>query len=269
MNQTPGRIRALLEKYEIQPRKSLGQHFLADPNVTSKIVDLIPPEGLTVEVGAGTGALTTALAERGHQVVAYEKDSRLRPLLAEVLSGIAGVEIRFADVMTIDLAADVGADDWILAGNLPYNIATPLILDVLRDAPTAHYMAVMVQLEVAQRLVSAPGSKSYGVPSVVAQLYGDPTLEFRVPAQLFVPPPGVASAVITIRRYSRTRPFAGRAADLASTAFRQRRKMIRSSLATVVPDLQQVLAMAAIDDDLRADALSPEDYLAIAEAEAA
>ncbi|MFQ5967393.1 MAG: 16S rRNA (adenine(1518)-N(6)/adenine(1519)-N(6))-dimethyltransferase RsmA [Acidimicrobiia bacterium] len=269
MTQTPSQIRDLLRRYQIAPRKSLGQHFLADPNITAKIAALAPVALPIVEVGAGTGALTVALADAGHEVIAYEVDERLRPVLEEVLEGVTGVELRFADAMDVDLADDVAASKWALVGNLPYNIATPLILDVLRHVPAVGRFVVMVQTEVAERFVARPGTKSYGVPSVVTQLYGLPALEFRVPPQLFVPPPAVGSAVIIIDRRPDVRSSASRAADLAAAAFGQRRKMIRSSLADAVPNLTDVLARAAVADDLRADALRPADYLAIAEAEAA
>ncbi len=266
MTQSPSEIKDLLERHGVTPRKSLGQHFLADANVTAKIASLVPEDLPVVEVGAGTGALTVALSERCPRVVAYEVDTRLRPVLEEVLRGRENVEFRFVDAMTVALAP--GDPEWVLAGNLPYNVAAPLVLDVLRGGSPAR-LVVMVQLEVAERLVAGPGSKAYGIPSVVTQLYSIPSLRFRVPPQLFVPPPAVLSAVVSLDRRADVSSETARAADLATAAFGQRRKMIRTSLAGEIPDLRRVLEDAGIRETIRADALLPHEYLEIAKAEAA
>jgi 16S rRNA (adenine1518-N6/adenine1519-N6)-dimethyltransferase len=268
MTQGKRAVQELLERYDLVPRKALGQHFLADPNLVRKLVELaaVGPGGRVVEVGAGTGALTRALGQAGFQVVAYEVDERLRPLLAEVLEGFVNVEVRFEDALAV-LPADLGEGPWTLVANLPYNIGTPLLLKMLTDASNVHRFVVMVQKEVAERLMAGPGSRTYGIPSVVAALHADIHREFNIGPQVFVPAPTVDSVVITLQRRPAP-PYARRAIELASVAFNQRRKMLRRSLADVVPSVTEVLAAAGISGDMRAEQLSPMAYVGLAEKEA-
>lgn len=272
MSRVQGRreVTDLLARHGITPRKALGQHFVADPNIVRKLVRLarVGPGDEVLEVGAGTGTLTMALAEAGCRVLAYEVDRRLEPLLTEVVADLPGVELRFADAMQVDFAGVLAHPGWTMCSNLPYNVGTPLLLGLLREVPHIGRYVVMVQREVAERLVAVPGSKDYGVPSVVAQLFSTVEIAFRVPPQVFVPPPEVESAVVLLERLGeRLPPQAGRAADLASAAFRQRRKMLRGSLAAVVPDPGGLLAAAGIAEERRSDDLAPDEYLALAAAE--
>ena len=139
-------IRRLLERHGLHPRKSLGQHFLADPNLIRKVVEVagVGPSDRVVEVGAGTGALTVALAAAGAHVVAYEVDERLRPVLEETVAD-TGIDLRFVDVMDVDLQAELEGDRWKLVANLPYNVGTPLVLDVLMIVTKITSATVMVQ----------------------------------------------------------------------------------------------------------------------------
>jgi 16S rRNA (adenine1518-N6/adenine1519-N6)-dimethyltransferase len=157
--QTPAAILALLERHGVRPRKMYGQHFLADRNLIDKVVKLadVAPDDRVVEIGAGTGALTVALVERGARVVAYEVDEELRPILAETLVGRA-VDLRFADVMEVNLEEELEGAPWKMVANLPYNVGTPLLLDVLLHVPRIVSMTVMVQTEVADRLIARPGT---------------------------------------------------------------------------------------------------------------
>jgi 16S rRNA (adenine1518-N6/adenine1519-N6)-dimethyltransferase len=257
----------LLERHGRRPRKSLGQHFLADPNIVDRIVRLagVGPDDRVVEIGAGTGTLTRALAATGSRVVAYEIDASLEPLLREAVAGLGSVEVRIADALEVDLAAELADGPWTLVANLPYNVGTPLLLDLLRDVVAITRFVVMVQREVADRLTALPGSKQYGIPSVVAGLYANVQFGFRVPPQVFVPPPDVESGVVILER-RRPPPEAPSAEALAQAAFRQRRKMIRRSLATVLTDPESVLAAAGVDATLRAEDLAVADYVAIARA---
>ena len=200
--QTRSEILDLLGRHGLAPSKVLGQHFLADPNLIRKIVATaaVGPGDLVVEIGAGTGTLTAALAETGATVVAYEIDRRLEPIHREVLGGLANVVVRYADVTRVDLGVELGPGRWRLVANLPYNVGTPLLLDVLRRVPAVERMVVMVQREVADRLAAGPGSRIYGLPSVVAQIHGQVRLAFRVRPQVFIPPPAVHSAVVSIER---------------------------------------------------------------------
>jgi 16S rRNA (adenine1518-N6/adenine1519-N6)-dimethyltransferase len=263
-------IRRLLEHHGHHPNKSLGQHFLADPNLVDRIVRTaaVGAGDRVVEIGAGTGTLTAALAATGAHVVAYEIDRHLRPLLAESLAGpiAAGtVELRFEDATSVDLAAALPGEGWVLVANLPYNIGTPLLLDLLRGAPSIERFVVMVQREVAERLAADPGSRLYGLPSVVARLRGEVRLAFVVRPEVFVPAPDVDSAVVTVTRRPPPDGVAG-AESLAATAFGQRRKMLRRSLAGAVADPEATLRLAGIDPTARPETLAPEDFVRLADA---
>lgn len=268
MTQGKRTVQELLARYDLVPRKALGQHFLADPNLVAKLVGLVGFEAgkRVVEVGAGTGTLTKALGMAGFQVVAYEVDERLRPLLAEVLEGLDSVEVRFRNALSV-LPDDLGEGPWTLVANLPYNIGTPLLLKMLTDGPAVRRFVVMVQKEVADRLMAGPGSRTYGIPSVVCSLHADVHREFTIGPQVFVPAPKVDSVVLTLER--RDAPtLAPRAVELASAAFNQRRKMLRRSLAETIGSVAEVLEAAGISGDLRAEQLSPMAFVALAEKEA-
>jgi 16S rRNA (adenine1518-N6/adenine1519-N6)-dimethyltransferase len=151
----------------------------------------------------------------------------------------------------------------VMVANLPYNIGTPLLLDVLRQVPKVTKMVVMVQVEVGRRLAALPGGKEYGLPSVVAQIHATTRLAFTVPPQVFVPAPRVGSAVVVLDRIP-AGEHAEAAIQLAAAGFGQRRKMLRRSLAAVVPDPDALLVAAGIDPEFRAEQLSPIDYLGLA-----
>ena len=264
--QTRSEVRALLERHGLRPRKALGQHFLADPNITRRIVEAadVGPGSRILEIGAGTGTLTRELAATGAAVLAYEVDETLRPLLEEVLDPFESVEIRFEDAAVVDLAKVLGPGPWSLVANLPYNVGTPILLDLLRHVPAVTTMVVMVQQEVAERLVAAPGSKAYGLPSVVVGLHAAARRLFTVPPQVFLPAPHVGSAVVRLDR--RDPPgVAERAIELASAGFGRRRKMLRSSLDTVLDDPALVLREAGIEETARAETLSADDFARLAE----
>jgi 16S rRNA (adenine1518-N6/adenine1519-N6)-dimethyltransferase len=228
----------------------------------------VDADSSVVEIGAGTGTLTGALAATGATVVSYEIDRDLEPLLEETLGSLENVTVRFSDVQSVDLNEELGSGDWVLVANLPYNVGTPILLDILRKVPAVVSFIVMVQREVADRLVAKPGSKIYGLPSVVAGLWGDPTFGFEVPPSVFVPPPEVDSAVVRIDRIAPS-TVAERAAELAASAFGQRRKMIRKSLAAAGVDVTKLLSASGIDGTRRAETLSVAEYVHLAETEAA
>ena len=267
MSQTRSEISSLLARYDISPRRRLGQHFLADPNIIAKIVGLAgdPTGTRALEIGAGTGTLTRALVEAGFAVTAYEIDERLRPLLSEVMNGL-DVDVRFGDAADLDLSEVGSGDRWVLVANLPYQVGTSILLDLLREATGLQRCVVTLQREVADRLVARPGSKVYGLPSVVVALYGSASLEFRVPPQVFLPPPNVESAVVMIERTADPDPLRDLAVRVAAAGFGRRRKMLRSSLRSVLPEpVADHLGMAGIDPTLRAEDLGAGCFLAIAE----
>lgn len=262
--QTRTEISRLLAEHGLRPAQRLGQHFLADGNVTRKVVSVagVGRGDQVVEVGAGTGTLTVALAGTGARVVAFEVDKRLEPLLKSVTSG-TDVELRFEDVTEVDLASALGAGAWVMVANLPYNVGTPLLMDALRYAMRIRRFVVMMQREVAERLVAEPGTSQYGLPSVVAQIHARGEVAFRVPPQVFVPPPRVESAVVVLDRVEAPSE-AERAIELARAGFGQRRKMLRGSLASLLDDPVDALEAAGIDPATRAEELAPDDYLRLA-----
>lgn len=262
--QTRTEIAGLLERHGLAPRHRLGQHFLADANITRKIVEVagVRDGSRVVEIGAGTGTLTSALAAAGAEVVAYEVDEGLRPVLAEVTSGLA-VELRFEDVSRVAFWDALQGKGWAMVANLPYNVGTPVVMDALRTAPNIERFVVMVQSEVAARFAARPGTADYGLPSVVAGIHSAASVAFTVPPQVFYPPPRVESAVVVMVRKPAPEQ-AERAIELARAGFGQRRKMLRRSLAGVLGEPGVVLESAGIDPTSRAEDLSPDDFLRLA-----
>ena len=266
MSQTRSEISELLARYGVAPRKRLGQHFLADPNIIAKIVGLAgdPAGTRALEIGVGTGTLTRALAEAGFRVTGFEIDDRLRPLIAETM-GDLDVEVRFGDAADLDLSELRSGRRWVLVSNLPYQVGTSILLDLLRRAAGLERCVVMVQREVAERLTARPASKTYGLPSVVVALYGAARLAFRVGPQVFLPKPKVDSAVVVIERRAPPGERRDLAVRLAAAGFGQRRKMLRSSLRSVIPGaVSSRLVEAGIDPTLRAEDLSADRFLALA-----
>lgn len=263
--QARSEVKALLEAFGIRPVKALGQHFLVDPNITRKIVALsgVGEGDAVIEIGPGTGTLTRALAETGADVVAYEIDGKLAGLLGEALAG-RNVDLRFADAAHVDLSTELDPDrQWTMVANLPYNVGTSVVLDALRRVPQISRFVVMVQTEVAERMVSAPGTKAYGLPSVVVGVHGAGRIEFKVPPQVFLPPPSVGSAVVSIVRTPEPEG-AERAIALAGAGFGQRRKMLRASLRTILEAPEWALVSAGIDPTSRAEELGVTDWLRLA-----
>jgi 16S rRNA (adenine1518-N6/adenine1519-N6)-dimethyltransferase len=260
---SPTETRLLLERHGIRPTKRLGQHFLVDDNIVDRIVRVsgVSAGDLVIEVGAGTGVLTGALLAAGAEVISYEVDERLRPVLQETAPA---ADLRFVDVTGVDLAEGLDRPAALVA-NLPYNIGTRLILDVLRKVPEIERLTVMVQKEVGERLVASVGSPNFGLPSVVARLWGNASLEFSVPPQVFLPPPDVESAVVSIDRRTPQR-HSGEAAALAAIGFGQRRKTLRRSLRSALGDPDAVLRAAEVDPGARPEELEPEMWLRIVEA---
>ena len=262
--QTLSEMRQLLHRHGLKPRTSLGQHFLADPNVTRRIVTSagIKSGDRVLEVGPGTGTLTRQLVAAGAEVTAIEVDEQLRPVLEETMAGLS-VNLLFLDAAAVDYEQLLGAGAWKVVANLPYQVGTQLVLDWLRLVPAITEMTVMVQLEVAQRMAAPPGSRAYGLPSVVAGLHADLKVAFRVPPHVFYPPPKVESAVVRVVRKNAP-PGAARAIELAAAGFGQRRKMLRGSLSVIVPNAEELLRSAGIDPTKRAEDLSPADFLLLA-----
>ena len=245
----------------------LGQNFLADPNLLRAIVrDAAVESGAVVlEGGAGEGALTERLAEVAGSVQAIELDRRLESELAP-LSARPNVDVHWGDAMTLDLA-DLDPAPTTMVSNLPYSVATPVILRTLEELPSVAVWTLMVQREIADRLRAAPGSRTYGAPSVLVQSAAEVNLLRTVDPAVFRPRPRVESAVIQLRR---TGPAIGPAAHrLVRDAFAHRRKSLPRSLELAVPGrldaARAALAKLGLPSDARAESLSPEDFKRLAE----
>jgi len=259
-------IADLLSRHGVSPVHRLGQHFLADANITRKIVAVaaVASGSKVVEIGAGTGTLTRALAAAGARVVAYEIDVGLRPVLEEVTGGLE-VDLRFEDVGRVDLADALDGPGWAMVANLPYNVGTSVVLDAIREVPTIERFVVMLQREVAARFAAGVGSPDYGLPSIVAAIHTDAKVEFVVPPQVFYPAPRVESAVVVMVRKPAP-PGAERAVEIARAGFGQRRKMLRRSLAGVLDHPVDTLDRAGIAPTARAEELTADDYVRLARA---
>jgi 16S rRNA (adenine1518-N6/adenine1519-N6)-dimethyltransferase len=268
---SPRDVRALLERHGLSPSRALGQNFVADPNTVRRIARLaeLAPGDAVVEIGAGLGSLTLALVETGAEVTAIELDRHVLPALREVVEPV-GVRVVEADALAVDWSRLLaGAPRWALVANLPYNVATPLVLDLLDHVPAIERMLIMVQYEVGERLAAPPGSKTYGLPSVKVAYWATASLIGRVPPTVFVPQPKVDSALVRIVR--RARPAVGADPDrlfaLARAAFGQRRKMLRRSLAGLVD--AGAFARAGIAPEARPEQLGIEEWGRLADATAA
>jgi 16S rRNA (adenine1518-N6/adenine1519-N6)-dimethyltransferase len=263
-------ILTLLEQNKIAPSRALGQNFVADPNTVRRIARMagVGPGDRVVEIGAGLGSLTLALLETGATVTAVERDRWLVPILRGVLAErapSASVQVVEADAMRIDWAALlVPATGWALVANLPYNVATPLVADLLDYVPAVERMLVMVQDEVARRLVAPVGGAFYGAVSVKIAYWAEAELVGTVPSSVFVPRPKVGSALVRLHRRPVPAVDPGLVApdalfEVVKAGFAQRRKMLRRALAVLgVP--ASVFAAAGIDGQSRAEELSVVDW---------
>jgi 16S rRNA (adenine1518-N6/adenine1519-N6)-dimethyltransferase len=243
----------------------LGQNFLADPNLLDAIVRdaaLVPGE-VVLEVGAGEGVLSERLAAVASHLHTVEIDRRLEPAL-EPVAALANVSVHWGDAMKLDLAAFAPAPTAMVA-NLPYSVATPLILRTIELLPSLASWTVMVQREIADRLRAVPGSRTYGSPSVLAQLACEVELVRKVDPAVFRPRPRVDSAILRLRR---TGPAAGPALhSLVRAAFAHRRKSLARSLEHGEPGsltpARAALAELGLAEDSRAEALSPAQFAAL------
>jgi len=248
---SPREITDRLARIGRRPSRALGQNFVADPNTVRRIAALaaVGPDDHVVEIGAGLGSLTLALLETGATVTAIEVDRHLVPLLREAVEPAATV--LEADAMTFDWSS-LGPGPLVLVANLPYNIATPLVADLLDGVPAVERMLVMVQLEVGQRLAAEVGDEQYGAVSVKVRHWADARVVGRVPPTVFVPQPNVDSALVSIVR----RPGAPEVEvdfALVRAGFGQRRKMLRGALRGLVDE--EAFACAGIDPTARAEQL--------------
>ena len=240
MTHSTAEIRALLQLHGLTPSRALGQNFVADPNTVRRIARLasVGPGDRVVEIGPGLGSLTLALLEAGASVVAVELDRFIVPILEQVVHGKDATVVH-ADALGVDWRALLGdGGGWTLVANLPYNVATPLVLKVLEEAPMVERLLVMVQREVAERFAAKPGTKAYGAVTVKAAWSASASMVGRVPATVFIPQPRVESALVMLQRHEDVGDATERAAvfQLVEAGFATRRKMLRNTLAGLVED---------------------------------
>jgi 16S rRNA (adenine1518-N6/adenine1519-N6)-dimethyltransferase len=255
-----GQVTELLAAHGLRPTRALGQNFVTDPNTVRRIARLaeIGPGDRVIEIGPGLGSLTLALAETGASITAVEADRHLIPVLETVLAE-TDVRLVHADAMAMEWEGVIGTEGgWALVANLPYNIATPLVADVLDSVPGVSRLLVMVQREAGERLAARVGDDQYGAVSVKVAYWAEASVVGRVPASVFIPKPKVESVLLRIRR----RPVpavdpavigADRLFALVRAGFAQRRKMLRRSLAGLAEP--QAFEAAGVSPESRAEEL--------------
>jgi 16S rRNA (adenine1518-N6/adenine1519-N6)-dimethyltransferase len=260
-------IAALLAAHGLRPSRALGQNFVSDPNTVRRIARLagIGPASSVLEFGAGLGSLSLALAETGAKVVAVEVDRYLLPVLRSVVEPV-GVEVVEGDAMTLNvsrLLADRGGGAWSLVANLPYNLATPLVIRTLVEVPAINRLLFMVQREVGERMAAKVGDPAYGSVSVRVAYFARSSVVGKVPASVFIPRPRVESVLVQMERRDQPAvPVADvsyeRLAAVVKAGVAQRRKMLRSSLAGVVDPA--AFERAGVRPQARAEELTVEEW---------
>ena len=261
----------LLRRHSIRPLKRLGQHFLVEPRALSQVVSAAELGGTetVLEVGAGLGSLTRALAAKARRVIAVEIDRRLLPPLREVLEGLDAVEIVIGDILEIDLESTIGSDPYLVVANIPYNITSALIRHFLESEIAPQRLVLTVQREVAQRVIAGPGQMS--LLALGVRVYGTPSLRARIPARAFYPRPQVDSAVLRVDVHDQP-GLAGELLEpvfrLARAGFGQRRKMLKNTLAGEMKwsavQSAELLAEAGIGVQARPQELDVADWARLA-----
>lgn len=271
----PHVVRELMARYGQRPKHKFGQNFLVNRGVLEAIVRAVgaTEHDLVLEVGPGVGTLTSALAPAAGKLIAIELDQGLLPILKETLAPYPHVEVLHADILQVDLKKMIEGqrlDGHVhVAANLPYYITTPILMRLLEERLPLANIVVMVQKEVADRMVAAPGSKDYGALSVAVQYYSVPAVVTQVKRGSFFPPPEVDSTVVQLRvreqppvEVDPTRFF-----QVVKAAFGQRRKTLHNALGLLGIDkgkIGELLAAAGIDGQRRGETLSLEEFAAIA-----
>ena len=267
----PRALSQLIKDRSLKMSKGMGQNFLIDPSVPERIVEMsgIGADDCVIEVGPGAGALTCELSRRAKRVTAIELDKNLIPILKELLKGEKNVEIINADVLNVDLdkvVEGMGAQTAKLCANLPYNVATSIITGVLESSTRVTELTVMVQREVASRICASPGSKDYGVLSVVCEYYCGREVLFDVDPDSFMPRPKVVSTVVKLnrRKVPSVQVPAQKLFKFVNLAFSQRRKTIQNCLSSGgrydKEDVKNALEIIGIRPDARAEMLSIEEF---------
>ena len=263
----PLNVPALLREHGLHPKKGLGQNFLVDPAALQRVVEAaeVTRQDAVLEVGAGLGSLTRALAAASRQVTAVELDRALIPVLREVLAGFDNVRLTQGDMLALDPVELVGEAGYLVVANIPYYITSALIRHLLEAAQQPRRIVLTVQREVAQRITAGPGDLSLLALSV--QVYGQPRIAARIPAGAFYPAPKVDSAVVRVDLYADPlipREKIGLFFRLAKAGFSQKRKTLRNTLSAGLrlppADAAGRLAAAGIDPQRRAETVSLDEW---------
>lgn len=272
----PVEIRELAAALDVTPTKRLGQNFVHDPNTVRRIVAAaeLSPDDRVVEVGPGLGSLTLGLLDEAAHVTALEIDDRLAQQLGKTVELRAPSAAHKLDIVHMDALKttqrDVPGEPTALVANLPYNVSVPVLLHLLAEFPSIRRVLVMVQKEVADRLAAKPGTKIYGVPSVKAAFYGEVSQAGTIGKHIFWPAPNIESGLVRIDvDPGRDRSVRDKVFPLIDAAFAQRRKTLRSTLASVYgspAEAESALRAAGIDPGLRGEKLGVEDFVRLGEA---
>lgn len=279
---TPSRTREILQKHGFSFKKSLGQNFLTEPNILQKIVGTAEIDEHTnvIEVGPGIGALTEHLARAAHQVLAFEIDDRLIPVLEDTLSPYDNIKVVHNDILKVDLKKETAYFDQAMpikvVANLPYYITTPIMMHILESDLAVDEMVVMMQREVADRISAKPGTKAYGSLSIAVQYYMEASTAFIVPKTVFVPQPNVDSAILRLIRRETPAVEVTNEAEffkLTKAAFNMRRKTLWNNLLSSYGKdevtkawLEAGLQQAEIDPKRRGETLSLEEFARLSNA---
>lgn len=258
-------------------KKKFGQNFISDPSILNRIAEgaQITPEDTVLEIGAGAGALTDALAQKAKQVITIEIDPSLETILKERFEPYDNVHLHMGDALKLDLdalAASYGVTSYKIVANLPYYITTPLIMHILEKSPACSQAVLMVQKEVGERLNAQAGNKNYGAITVMVQYYSKVELLFHVPRGAFHPTPNVDSSVLRLTSHPQASRFAVAPEDLRQVvrlAFGQRRKTLRNTLSPLAlspEERQAAFAKCGIDDSARGETLSLGDFVCLSKA---
>ncbi|MBR2214253.1 MAG: 16S rRNA (adenine(1518)-N(6)/adenine(1519)-N(6))-dimethyltransferase RsmA [Selenomonadaceae bacterium] len=269
----PEVTRHILKKFKLRASKRLGQNFLIDPGVVQEIVTAanIKSGDRVLEIGPGIGTLTQGLAEAGAVVTAVELDKKLPAVLAETLASYENIRVIPGDVLKIDILALMGEEPFKVVANLPYYITTPILLSLLERRLPIVSIVTMVQREVAERMMAAPGSKSYGSLSVAVQYYTEPGLIMAVPPRSFLPAPEVESAVVAC--LVRAKPAVTVSDEalffrVVKAAFGQRRKTLGNALKSgfEAETVRLALERTRIDGGRRGETLSLQEFATLTDA---
>lgn len=278
MTRLAAETRALLQREGLAPRKSLGQHFLVDQNVISRMVDLaeVGSRDAVLEIGPGVGALTDVLAVRAARLYIVEYDRGLAAVLRRKFADHGEVKVIEGDALEVDLRGEIPETEVKVVASLPYNVSVPILFRLIEERHVFPDVTVMVQKEVADRLLAKVDTRAYGAPSVLFQLYAQPIGRFRVSSSAFYPRPQVASEVVRVRfspspRVAVEEPRLMTA--IVRAAFNQRRKMLRNAVQTLTDPIalpattwDEIFAAAGIDGRVRGETLDLAAFARLSDA---